>query len=85
MRLKFISLAALFLATTAISRATTMLPEMKAYDFAHAYYIEDGGIVIVPQSGFYCPHAVKTPEGVRIMPGQTFTQFESGPDGHGGL
>jgi len=58
------------------SRATTLLPEMKAYDFARAYYIEDGGIVIVPQGGFYCPHAVKTPEGLRIMPGQTFIQFD---------
>jgi hypothetical protein len=57
-------------------RATTLAPELKAYDFARAYYIEDGGIVIVPQDGFYCPHAVKTPEGLRIMPGQTFTQFD---------
>jgi hypothetical protein len=58
------------------SRATTLIPELKAYDFARAYYIEDGGIVIVPQDGFYCPDAVKTPEGVRVMPGQTFWQFD---------
>ncbi|MCE0524140.1 MAG: hypothetical protein LV480_14640 [Methylacidiphilales bacterium] len=58
------------------ARATMMPPEMKAYDFARAYYIEDGGIVIVPQDGFYCPDAVKTPEGLRVMPGQTFIQFD---------
>ena len=58
------------------ARATTMIPELKAYDFARAYYIEDGGIVIVPQDGFYCPQAVKTPEGLRVMPGQSFTQFD---------
>jgi hypothetical protein len=56
--------------------ATTLLPEMKACDFARAYYIEDDGIVIVPQDGFYCPAAVKTPEGVRVIPGQSFTQFD---------
>jgi hypothetical protein len=70
------ALAALFLVTTTVSRATTMIPELKAYDFARAYYIEDGGIVIVPQDGFYCPDAVKTPEGLRVMPGQSFVQFD---------
>ena len=65
-----------FWAVITVGHATTMIPEMKAYDFARAYYIEDGGIVIVPQDGFYCPQAVKTPEGLRVMPGQTFTQFD---------
>ncbi len=69
-------MAAFWVVTMIAGRATTMLPEMKAYDFARAYYIEDGGIVIVPQDGFYCPAAVKTPEGIRIMPGQTFTQLD---------
>src|SRR5271163_3636412 len=76
MHVKFAVGLALLLATMTASHATTMLPEMKAYDFARAYYIEDGGIVIVPQDGFYCPGAVKTPEGLRIMPGQTFIQFD---------
>jgi hypothetical protein len=58
------------------SQATTLAPEIKAYDFARAYYIEDGGITIVPQDGFYCKHVIQTPEGVRIMPGQTFVQFD---------
>ena len=66
----------LLLATLSVGRATTMIPELKAYDFARACYIEDGGIVIVPQDGFYCPQAVKTPEGLRVMPGQGFTQFD---------
>jgi len=66
----------LLLSTVIAARATTMIPELKAFDFARAYYIEDGGIVIVPQDGFYCPEAVKTPEGLRVMPGQGFTQFD---------
>lgn len=73
---KLLCAALLLWAAIAVVRATTMPPEMKAYDFARAYYIEDGGIVIVPQDGFYCPQAVKTPEGLRVVPGQTFTQFD---------
>jgi hypothetical protein len=76
MRLKFPILAALSFMLMIPSHATTLIPELKAYDFARAYYIEDGGIIIVPQDGFYCPSAVKTPEGLRIMPGQTFIQFD---------
>jgi hypothetical protein len=56
--------------------ATTLWPELKAYDFARAYYIEDGGITLVPQDGFSCPTATQTPEGVHIAPGQTFLQFD---------
>jgi hypothetical protein len=57
-------------------RATTLPPELKAYDFAQAYYLEDGGVVIAPYShGFYCPHGIETPEGIRVMPGDTFVQF----------
>ena len=76
MRHNFFPLGVLFLASIASSHATTLIPELKAYDFARAYYIEDGGIVIVPQDGFYCPYAVKTPEGLKIVAGQTFTQFD---------
>jgi hypothetical protein len=62
-----------------VARATTLPPELKAYDFAEAYYLEDGGIVISPYPhGFYCPHGVETPEGIRVMPGQVFFQFDSG-------
>src|ERR1039457_7203707 len=65
-----------FLATFCVARATTLPPELKAYDFAEAYYIEDGGVVISPYDhGFYCPHGVLTPEGIRIMPGDRFVQF----------
>jgi hypothetical protein len=71
-----IALAACFLALMLSSHATMLPPELKAYDFARAYYIEDGGIVIAPQDGFYCPGAVKTPEGLRIVPGQSFIQFD---------
>ena len=61
------------------AHATTLPPELKAYDFAEAYYIEDGGVVISPYAhGFYCPHGVRTPEGVRVMPGDTFYQYDSG-------
>jgi hypothetical protein len=73
---KLLMVVAILVGLMSPSRATTMIPELKAYDFARAYYIEDGGIVIVPQDGFYCPDAVQTPEGVRVMPGQSFTQFD---------
>ena len=66
--------------TMLVSRATTLPPELKAYDFARAYYVEDGGIVISPQDGFHCSGGVKTPEGIRLMPGQVFIQFD--PDHH---
>jgi hypothetical protein len=62
--------------TSSVAWATTLAPELKAYDFARAYYLEDGGIVIAPQDGFYCPEGVQTPEGIRVMPGQTFIQFD---------
>lgn len=65
----------LFLTAQAAS-ATTLIPELKAYDFARAYYLKDGGMIVVPQDGFYCPQAVKTPEGLLIKPGQMFTQFD---------
>jgi hypothetical protein len=59
-----------------LGRATTLPPELKAYDFAEAYYVEDGGVVIAPYAhGFYCPHGVETPEGIRVMPGDRFVQF----------
>jgi hypothetical protein len=59
------------------ARASTLSPELKAYDFAQAYYIEDGGIVIVPYDyGFSCPKYVVTPEGLRVMPGGTFSQYD---------
>ena len=72
----FLCLGVLSLVLAAPAHATTLWPELKAYDFARSYYIEDGGIVIVPQDGFYCPQAVRTPEGLKIMPGQRFTQFD---------
>jgi hypothetical protein len=60
------------------ARATALPPELKAYDFAEAYYIEDVGIVISPYPhGFYCPRGTETPEGIRVMPGQTFYQYDS--------
>ena len=30
----------------------------------------------MPQDGFSCPHATQTPEGLHLVPGQTFTQFD---------
>ncbi len=60
-----------------VLRASTLAPELKAYDFAEAYYIEDGGVVIVPyHHGFYCDDYIQTPEGIRIMPGGTFMQYD---------
>ena len=57
--------------------ATTLAPELKAYDFAQAYYIEDGGVVLAPyHHGFYCDDGNETPEGIRIMPGKTFMQYD---------
>ena len=76
MRVLFLIALALLGAATLPSHATTLWPELKAYDFARAYYIEDGGITLVPQDGFYCPEATKTPEGLHIKPGQSFVQFD---------
>ncbi len=60
------------------ANATTLPPEFKAYDFGEAYYIEDGGVVISPYShGFYCKDGINTPEGIRIMPGKVFAQFDA--------
>ncbi|HUB66852.1 MAG TPA: hypothetical protein VL981_05140 [Candidatus Methylacidiphilales bacterium] len=72
----------LFFATSLVAtiqaHATTLPPELKAYDFAQAYYIEDGGVVIVPYNhGFHCDDGIETPEGIRIMPGKKFVQFEN--------
>jgi len=75
-RLKLPVLAALFVAQMAASHATTLPPELKAYDFARAYYVEDGGVVISPQEGFYTMGGVQTPEGIRLMPGQVFAQLD---------
>ncbi len=67
----------LLLVLSAMARASTLPPELKAYDFAQAYYIEDGGIVIVPYDyGFSCPAYTETPEGLRVMPGGTFSQYD---------
>jgi hypothetical protein len=76
MRFKFLVVAALPLLGEIGLHATTLPPELKAYDFARAYYVEDGGVVIVPQEGFYCTGGVRTPEGIRLSPGQTFIQFD---------
>jgi len=61
-----------------LAPATTLAPELKVYDFAEAYYIEDGGVVISPYiHGFVCHDGIETPEGIRIMPGGTFMQFDA--------
>jgi hypothetical protein len=61
------------------SAATTLPPELKAYDFAEAYYIEDGGVVISPYAnGFVCPQGIETPEGIRVMPGDSFSMYDEG-------
>ena len=76
MHRQLIAFTALFLALAAPSHATTLPPELKAYDFARAYYVEDGGVVISPQEGFYSTGGAQTPEGIRLTPGQTFIQFD---------
>ena len=58
------------------SHATTLWPELKAYDFCRAYYLEDGGITLQPQDGFYGPEGTQTPEGLHFKPGQWFIQFD---------
>ncbi len=66
-----------FLLSAMAGRATTLAPELKAYDFAEAYYIEDGGVVIAPyQHGFVCKGGITTPEGIRVMPGGAFIQYD---------
>jgi hypothetical protein len=75
---RFLCLLFIF-AAPSILRATTLPPELKAYDFGEAYYIEDGGVVVSPYAnGFSCPDGIPTPEGVRVMPGRFFIQFDEG-------
>jgi hypothetical protein len=74
--MRIIALAGFLLAGILSGRATTLPPELKAYDFARAYYVEDGGVVIAPQEGFYCRGGLQTPEGILIKPGQLFVQFD---------
>ena len=77
-QLPIAALAALFLVPMLRLPATTLAPELKAYDFAEAYYIEDGGVVISPYShGFLCTDGIETPEGIRLMPGGAFMQFDA--------
>ena len=66
----------ILLLTAQIASGTTLPPELKAYDFARAYYVEDGGVTIAPQEGFHCVGGVQTPDGIRLMPGQMFIQFD---------
>ncbi len=74
MRLLFF---AFFLLAVVTAKATTLAPELKAYDFAEAYYLEDGGVVLSPyEHGFYCKHYTPTPEGPRLMPGDSFLQYD---------
>jgi hypothetical protein len=76
---RLLSLLLLAIAAPSITRATTLPPELNAYDFGEAYYIEDGGVVVSPYAnGFYCPHGIATPEGIRVMPGGMFIQFDEG-------
>ncbi len=74
---RFFGLSLVLVLVAGAARASTLPPELKAYDFAQAYYIEDGGIVIVPYDyGFSCPKYTETPEGLRVMPGGTFAQYD---------
>ena len=75
---QFLAWAVLSLVIIIPSQATMLAPELKAYDFAEAYYIKDGGVMISPYDhGFYCQDGIETPEGIRIMPGGTFMQFDA--------
>ncbi len=76
MHLRLHHLGLLLVLMAGMARATTLPPELKAYDFAEAYYVEDGGVVVSPYDhGFVYRHGVETPEGIRFMPGDTFTQY----------
>jgi hypothetical protein len=53
-------------------------PPLTTCDFARAYYIQDGGIVVKPyKHGFYYRHGVATPEGIIFRPGDTFVVYDS--------
>jgi len=67
-----------FVTPGSTAHATTLGPELKAMDFSRNYQLKDGGIFIQPRNGFYCPDGVQTPDGIRVMPGQTFIQFDEG-------
>jgi len=77
MRATFTILVVLFLGTVADSNATTLPPELKAYDFAEAYSLEKNSVVISPyHHGFYCSSGVQTSRDIRIVPGDTFLQYD---------
>jgi len=77
MRPIFAILIVLFFGTMVLSHATTLPPELKAYDFAEAYSLENGSVLLLPyHHGFYCSSGVRTPRGLRIVPGDTFLQYD---------
>jgi hypothetical protein len=76
----FRPLCAFLLLLAGSAQAGTGTPplETSACNFAKAYYIQDGGVVVVPlDHGFFYRHGVATPEGVRFKPGDTFVQYSS--------
>ena len=75
--MRLITLFVFLAVSLTAARATMLPPEFTAYDFSEAYYLEDGGVVLSPYGhGFYCKDGIQTPEGIRIMPGGTFMQFD---------
>lgn len=57
-------------------RATTLPPELKAYDFAEGYRLAPDGIVVQPyHHGFASGSARRVDGGLLLRPGDTFTQY----------
>jgi len=70
-------LALLLLASAAV-QASTLAPDLKAYDFCRAYSIENGGVILAPYPyGFYTTDGTKVPHGIQFMPGDRFMQFDA--------
>ena len=76
MHFKAAALIACAFAAGQMTHATTLPPELKAYDFAEAYVFAHGGVVISPyHHGFYCQGGRKISEGLLLKPGNTFLEY----------
>jgi hypothetical protein len=77
-RLLFTLSVVLVIAVAGASHAGSSAPPLTTCDFAKAYYIQDGGLVVKPyKHGFYYRHGVPTPEGIIFRPGDTFVVYDS--------
>lgn len=72
-----LTLVILFAVTLLTAQATTLPPELKAYDFAEGYSLSDEGLLIVPYPhGFHTTSGKNIPGGLLLQPGDQFLQYD---------